>query len=85
MKKNPRNYYVEILSVFPEASGLEYGDMSRLERDYIACGLTPQEYRDKIGVGNLRAYLDGVAYRTRHHITAADCFPSLDAASEAVK
>ncbi len=84
MKKSPRNYYAEILSVFPEAAGLEYGDMSRLERDYIAHGLSAPEYRDMIGAGNLRSYLDGGAYRARHSIAPTDCYPSLSDAAKAV-
>lgn len=70
--KSKRNYYGEILSVFPAASGLEYGDMARLIADYESADCSAKEYCRRIGTGNLRSYLDTLAagerYNARHGI-----------------
>jgi hypothetical protein len=68
MKKQPtRNYYGEVLSVFPEVSGLEYGDMTRLLADYADAGCDTKEYARRIGSGNLRGYLDTLAAGERYN------------------
>jgi len=67
MNKTPRNYYGEILSLFPEVSGLECGDMTRLLADYADAGCSAEEYTGRIGNGNLRSYLDTLAAGERYN------------------
>jgi hypothetical protein len=67
MNKNPRNYYGEVMSVFPAVSGLEYGDMTRLLADYADAGCSAKEYARRIGSGNLRSYLDTLASGERYN------------------